>query len=217
MLWVKPCSGSPDRPAGQAGAGVGTRVPKFQVFQGERTAGRPDGSLQSYHHLYYSGISSTTFSQNRGGNIMTNNQYGAKVYPYEATECKFLWGALAPAMYLWGTRGQTTATGEIFWASRERESTFHIRFSHFGQKQKYSAHRPNSGIPGFSRRILALTGLFRLIWLGCPGLSVPVFRLLIPLVNVALEDSKLPLSVELEAFTPFYSSKPLRILEFPAR
>ena len=25
---------------------------------------------------------------------MTNNQYGAKVYPYEATECKFLLGGI---------------------------------------------------------------------------------------------------------------------------
>ena len=110
---------------------------------------------------------------------MTNNQYGAKVYPYEATECKFLLGALAPAMYLWEP-GATTATGK-FLASRERESTFHIRFSHFGQKAKILSPSSEFWNPGFSRRILALTGLFRLIWLGCPGLSVPVFRLLIPL------------------------------------
>ena len=101
---------------------------------------------------------------------MTNNQYGAKVYPYEATECKFLLGGI----------GTGNVSGK-FLASRERESTFHIRFSHFGQKAKILSPSSEFWNPGFSRRILALTGLFRLIWLGCPGLSVPVFRLLIPL------------------------------------
>ena len=91
----------------------------------------------------------------------------------------FCWGALAPAMYLWEP-GATTATGK-FLASRERESTFHIRFLLFGQKAKILSPSSEFWNPGFSRRILALTGLFRLIWLGCPGLSVPVFRLLIPL------------------------------------
>ena len=144
MLWVKPCSGSPDRPAGQAGAGVGTRVPN-PGFQGERTAGRPDGSLQSYHHLYYSGISSTTFSQNRGGNIMTNNQYGAKVYPYEARNVNFCWGALAPAMYLWGP-GQLLRLGNFWPAGKGNPLSIYV-FRTLGKKQKYSAHRPNSGIP----------------------------------------------------------------------
>lgn len=110
---------------------------------------------------------------------MTNNQYGAKVYPYEATECKFLLGGIGTGNVSVGT-GATTATGK-FLASRERESTFHIRFSHFGQKAKILSPSSEFWNPGFSRRILALTGLFRLIWLGCPGLSVPVFRLLIPL------------------------------------
>ena len=110
---------------------------------------------------------------------MTNNQYGAKVYPYEATECKFLLGGIGTGNVSVGTRGNY-CDWEIL-ASRERESTFHIRFLLFGQKAKILSPSSEFWNPGFSRRILALTGLFRLIWLGCPGLSVPVFRLLIPL------------------------------------
>ena len=36
---------------------------------------------------------------------MTNNQYGAKVYPYEATECKFLLGGIGTGNVSVGTRG----------------------------------------------------------------------------------------------------------------
>ncbi|MFQ7061418.1 MAG: hypothetical protein ACLRQY_01555 [[Clostridium] leptum] len=42
---------------------------------------------------------------------MTNNQYGAKVYPYEATECKFLLGGIGTGNV--SVDGATTATGNF--------------------------------------------------------------------------------------------------------
>ncbi len=110
---------------------------------------------------------------------MTNNQYGAKVYPYEATECKFLLGGIGTGNVSVGTRGNY-CDWEIF---GQPGKGIHFPYTFFALWAKSKILSPSSEFwnPGFSRRILALTGLFRLIWLGCPGLSVPVFRLLIPL------------------------------------
>ena len=112
----------------------------------------------------------------------------------------FCWGALAPAMYLWGP-GATTATGK-FLASRERESTFHIRFRTLGKSKNTQPivrilesriQPPYTCSHGFISADLA----------GLPRFERSSFSAAYPFVNVALEDSKLPLSVELEAFTPF--------------
>ena len=107
---------------------------------------------------------------------MTNNQYGAKVYPYEATECKFLLGGIGTGNVSVGTRGNY-CDWEIF---GQPGKGIHFPYTFFALWAKSKNTQPIVRILE-SRRILALTGLFRLIWLGCPGLSVPVFRLLIPL------------------------------------
>ena len=132
---------------------------------------------------------------------MTNNQYGAKVYPYEATECKFLLGGIGTGNVSVGTRGNY-CDWEIF---GQPGKGIHFPYTFFALWAKSKNTQPIVRI--LESRIqppyTCSHGFISADLAGLPRFERSSFSAAYPFVNVALEDSKLPLSVELEAFTPF--------------
>lgn len=132
---------------------------------------------------------------------MIINQYGARAYPYEATECKFLLGGIGTGNVSLGTRGNY-CDWEIF---GQPGKGIHLPYTFFALWAKRENCAPVVRVleSRLQPPYTCSHGYISADLAGLPRFERSGFSAAYPFVNVELEDAKLPLSVELEAFTPF--------------